>query len=295
MALSTQKTTDIQKQFDPMRRRLQQQEAANLQQQKDAMARRQAQLGGGPSGAFVKQEQLANDASARRLQDANEGVDAQQTAALNQARDVQEQRDWQTGERVAGQDFASGQALQQRNWQTGEREAGQVFTAQESAMARELQRYGIDVNKVLQEGALTGQYNGQDTVAQNQLELAQNQYNTGLSQYGDAMKQQEFENKINTGTTLATLMGNLKTLGYSPDQVNSVLSGLGLEKLPGIDVGSIQGVTAAPPPPPGPQVGTTGKDSQGNTWKIGPDGKPVLVSKGKSSIFPSVKSGHIGK
>lgn len=223
MPLSSQKTTDIQQQFDPMRRRLQQQEAANLQQQNDALNRAQARAGGGPAGAFVKQQQLAADASARRLQEGNEGVDAQQTAALNQARDVQEQRDWQTGERVAAQGFAKGEREAGQLFTSGEREAAQKFAANESAMAR-----------ALQEAGLTGIYNGRPTIQQQTL--------------NDAREQQGLENKINTGTTVATLLGNLKTLGYSPDQVRSIISDLGLGALPGVNIGEIPGVTVAPAP-----------------------------------------------
>jgi hypothetical protein len=226
MPLSTQQTADIQKQYDPMRKRLEQQQAAALQQQNDALARREAQAGG-LSGAFDKQRQVASDAMARRLEEGNEGIDAQQQAALNQERQVQEQRDWQTGERLATQGY-----------QTGEREAGQKFTADQSAMARELQKYGIDQQTAIAAAGLTGTYNGAPTLAQ--------------KTYDSAQTQQGIENKINTGTTIASLMSNLKTNGYSPDQISQILDELGLAHLPGIDISGIPGVTeaAAPPPPP---------------------------------------------
>ena len=67
MPLSTSQTNDINKQFDPLRNRAKQQEAANLQNQQQDLARRFASMGGGPGGAQVKQEQVAADQSAQRL------------------------------------------------------------------------------------------------------------------------------------------------------------------------------------------------------------------------------------
>jgi hypothetical protein len=109
MPLSSVQTKQIAGQFDPLRKKAAQTEAANLQTQKDALARRAAQLGGGPSGALIKQESLAADAMGRRLADANEGINAQQTGALNQAREIQDQRDFQKAERVDSQKFAGAQ------------------------------------------------------------------------------------------------------------------------------------------------------------------------------------------
>jgi hypothetical protein len=109
MPLSSVQTKQIAGQFDPLRKKAAETEAANLQTQKDALARRAAQLGGGPSGALIKQESLATDAMGRRLTDANEGINAQQTAALSQAREIQDQRDFQKSERVDAQKFAGAQ------------------------------------------------------------------------------------------------------------------------------------------------------------------------------------------
>lgn len=127
MALSAQQTADVSAQFEPARKRASQQEATNLQGQKDALARRAAQLGGGPSGAFIKQESMAADESAKRLQDANEGINAAQTGALNQAREVQAGREFQTSERLGSQGFAGEQSALARRFQTGEREASQAY------------------------------------------------------------------------------------------------------------------------------------------------------------------------
>lgn len=232
MPLTAAKTQQIGEQFNPMRERLKRQEASNLQQERDSLARNQARLGGGPGGAFIKQEGLAADRSAQRLQQANEGVDAQQSAAMNQAREVAEQRDWQTGERVAGQKYA-----------TSERMGSQDFTARESAMARELQRYGIDVNKALGEGQLMGTYGGKQTLAAksaaDQKAMAEAQL-TGM--YGGtktlAASQLDQENKVNMANNVISTISNLRQLGWPPEAITAALGQLGLEGF-GIDPASI--------------------------------------------------------
>lgn len=128
MAFTAQQTAGIKKQYDPLRKRAQQQESANLQGQNDAMSRRAAAQGGGPGGAYEKQAQLAQTASAERLQSANEGINAQEQGAVNQAREVQAQRDYGTSERVAGQKFASGERLGSQDFAERQRLGSQDFS-----------------------------------------------------------------------------------------------------------------------------------------------------------------------
>lgn len=223
MALSSTQTAEIQKQYDPMRRRLQTQEAANLQSQKDALARRAAQMGGGPSGAFIKQEALANDAFARRLQDGNEAIDAQQAAEARRVAEVQEGRDFARQERLGGQEFASKQSALDRMLQR---------SLQSESLG--LQRYGIDVNKGLQEGQLTGIYGGKDTFAktmadkQHDLAVAglTGSYNgqTTLAGKAQNMAQAEFNQNVLTNKINTIFSGiNAK---LDPKQINALVNDL---------------------------------------------------------------------
>lgn len=219
MPLSSQQTTEIKQQYDPMRKRAQQQEAAHLQGQNDAIARRAASMGGGPGGAMVKQEVLAQNESAKRVQDANEGINAQEAGALHQAREVQAQRDWQSGERVASQQHA-----------TSERLGGQEHQSK-------LSKQGIDAQFELQknqiaaaerEGRLTREQ------GQKQLDELKRQYDTDL-----------VENK-KTNTINSIISGYNSKI--SPEAMGSILAALG------IDVGAIPGLTApkeAAAPKPG--------------------------------------------
>lgn len=143
------------KEFDLARNRAKQQEATNLKGQKDALARRAAQLGGGPSGAFIKQEQIAGDESAKRLGQANEGIDAMQAQEQRRLNEIEQGQKFVTGERMGSQDFASAQALAARDFAAKERAAmqdfsraerlgSQEFGAGQAKLARDLQSAQFD-------------------------------------------------------------------------------------------------------------------------------------------------------
>jgi hypothetical protein len=96
------------------------------------MARRSAQLGGGPSGALIKQEAIAQDQSAQRLQGANEGIDAAQNAENRRIREMEDARKFQTSERLGGQEFASAQREASQGFAAAQREQQNKFGAQQS-------------------------------------------------------------------------------------------------------------------------------------------------------------------
>jgi hypothetical protein len=128
---------DYNKQFEVARNRAATQANADLQAKKDALARRAAQLGGGPSGAFIKAEQGAIDETQKNLGAANEQIDAAQQAEARRIKEVQDAQRFQTSEREASQTFAAGQ----------------------TAMDRRIQEAGI-----------TGTYNGQSTMQSRQYD-----------------------------------------------------------------------------------------------------------------------------
>lgn len=121
----------VDAQFKVQRQRAAQGEAGALQRQRDAMARRSAQLGGGPSGALIKQEGVAADQSAQRLQSVNEGIDAAQTGEHRRVREIQQGQEFVRGERLGGQEFSAGESAINRKYGTSEREAGQAFHTSE--------------------------------------------------------------------------------------------------------------------------------------------------------------------
>jgi len=200
---------DYQKQFDVQRQRASQQENALVQNQRDALNRRLAAMGGGPGGAAIKLEQQIGDESAQRLQQANEGINAAQSAEEARTRDVQQARDFARSEREAGQSF------QQSN----------LNKQQELALA-----------------GLTGKYQGQDTAAAQQQafanRMAQDQFDYAKS---EGQKEYEYAAKTNA----ISLMNNLKQSGYTPKQIGEMLKSVGLYDLgiPGFSPQDIEGIT----------------------------------------------------
>lgn len=288
MALSAQQTNDINAQYDPLRKKAQQQESTNLQTQKDALARRAAALSGGPSGAFIKQEGVAADASAQRLQSANEGIDAQQQASVNQARETQAARDFSKSERLGSESFQSDQNAINRKLA----EAGLTGTYNGEAT---LAAKSAADQKALAEAGLTGTYNGQDTqaakAASQQKALAEagltgsyNGADTLQKQAIDAANsQQKLENDANNKTNVLNSIISLKNSGVSAEAIGSVLQSLGLDKF-GIDIGSIAGLTAAGTSSP-QQTVSTGSNASGGVRS----GDLSATNKLKS-IVPTIKA-----
>lgn len=147
-------TTGINKQFDYQRQQAAQQENAGKQDAQDALQRRLAASGGGPGGVGVQQEQLINNQSAQRLQQANQGIDSQRDAALMDIQKTQLGQQFQTGEREAGQTFAQGMQQSQFGHDTTMQTAafGHADKQQATDIAAKeaMQKTGIDAEKAMQ-------------------------------------------------------------------------------------------------------------------------------------------------
>lgn len=129
----------VQDQFALARKRAATQEAANAQGATDAIQRRMAAQGGGPSGAQIKLEAQARDQSAQRLASANEGIDAAEQAENRRVAEIKEGRDFARGEREASQQFAHGERLGGQEFARGERMGGQEFAALQAEAQRKYQ------------------------------------------------------------------------------------------------------------------------------------------------------------
>lgn len=164
-------TTGINKQFDYQRQQAAQQENAGKQDAQDALQRRLAASGGGPGGVGVQQEQLINNQSAQRLQQANQGIDSQRDAALMDIQKTQLGQQFQTGERETGQTFQAGQ-LQAQFGQQNALQQGEF--GQQSKM----QQAGFGQQEKLQ-GEQFGQ---QSTLQKSQQDFAAGQQEKQLSQ-----------------------------------------------------------------------------------------------------------------
>ncbi len=187
----------VSAQFDVARQRAAQGENAQLQRQRDALARRSAQLGGGPSGALIKQEGIAANESGQRLANANEGIAAAQTGEERRIREIKQGQEFQTGERVGSQDFAAGQ-----------REAQNKFSSQEAVAARA----AAEESRVAQNQYAAQQQAAQSDFVAHQTKIAQD---IQASQFGQTLARdnEKFQHEIavdDFNMKLATQMANEK-------------------------------------------------------------------------------------
>lgn len=154
-------------QFDLLRKRAKQEATKATQQEQEGLQRRFASLGQGSSGAAIRSQSLAESRGAERLQQAQEGIGFQEAAERQRQGEIAKQREFQTSEREAGQQFALGaqkgqqefgaqQAELARQYATGERkagqefaigerQAGQTFATEQNQLSRALQQAGLDL------------------------------------------------------------------------------------------------------------------------------------------------------
>lgn len=268
--------------FDLARRRAQQQENANLQAQKDAIARRQAQAGGGVSGAFQKQERIAADDSAKRLQDVNEGIDTAQRAEERRMREIEEGRQFARSEREAGQTFQAGESLKGREFQAGEtalqrrlvqeesrlgrehstserlasqafgtseREAAQKYSTGEREAGQTFQSGLVDKQQTFQAGQQAKEIAARYDLQAREIAAAAEQGRLSREQADKQLevlkKQQEIENKENVKTNYVNAILSAYNSKMSPDAMKKLLDGLG------VDFGADGSVNIAAPTVPG--------------------------------------------
>ena len=141
MAVTSQDLqNDVTAQFDRQRGRAAQQERGNQAAAQEALRRRAAAMPGAPGGAFVKQEQLANDESANRLAQANEGIDANQNAALGQLRQTQQAQDFSANQAQLGRDFSKSERIGSQDFSSTQAQLGRDFTHGERLGTQEWQQ-----------------------------------------------------------------------------------------------------------------------------------------------------------
>jgi len=184
-------------QFDVARKRAQQAENANLQQQQGALARRAAQLGGGPSGALIKQERIAQNESAERVQNANEGINAQEMQERGRVQELNDNRAFQTSERMGSQKFGAGQAQLQRKFQTGERLGSQSFASNEARYGRKFAKGEREAGQQFAWKSMGQQqgFQAQQAALAQQMQNAQFQQQFGFSK--EQFEQQKFVDAFN--------------------------------------------------------------------------------------------------
>ena len=125
--------------FDRERKRAKQDETSRQQQVQEAIGRKFASQGMTGSGESLKVSQQATDEGARRTDERMEGIASAEEESAFQQQQIEDQRKFQTSERVGSQQFASDQQAIGREFSTGEREASQLFASEESKLGRDQQ------------------------------------------------------------------------------------------------------------------------------------------------------------
>lgn len=188
-------------QFDLARKKAADQSTVDLQNRKDALARRFASLGNLDSGVRLKQEANAATDASHSLQNANEGINAQQQAEIGRRKEVVQGQQFQSGEAQKGRDFSSDQANLQRNYGTSERVAGQQFSGEQAAMQRAYltgeresgQKYATG-ERLGTQGFQSGEADKQRAQQEDQFlktyGLSVNQYHTAMDQFDQTYKEE---------------------------------------------------------------------------------------------------------
>ena len=152
MALEDQGVSE----FDIARKRLKKTAGREAEQRKQSLQRRAAQLGGGTGrGTLLKAEQEAERQRGQQIAEGEEVIGAAERAEAQRKRDIKEQREFITSERLGSQEFAAGEAGLAREFSRAERLGSQEFSAGEAALGREaqaaLQQAQIESNEAMAE------------------------------------------------------------------------------------------------------------------------------------------------
>lgn len=123
-------TEAMTRRYDLLRSKAAGQVRVQTQEEQDAIKRRMSALGGLNSGAYVKQNTLAQERGAQRTQAANESLDTAQLAEQERLDESQRAREFQSQERRAGQGFASLESYKQRAFTAGQTDVDRAIAAE---------------------------------------------------------------------------------------------------------------------------------------------------------------------
>ena len=174
-------------QYDLARKRATQQVGTAKQETSDAMQRRFANLGNLNSGSQLKQEQVLHENSNKALNEAHEGINAQQQAEILRREEVLQGQEFHKGEREAGQKYGTGEREAGQQFHTGERQAGQEFArgerlggenfqATENAVQRGIQNRQFNDTKALE----YNKFNAQNAQFERQQSLEERSTNFNM-------------------------------------------------------------------------------------------------------------------
>lgn len=126
----------IDRRFDILKQKAAQDVRQGQQEAQKGLTRQFARLGGIGTGAFVKQQRLAQEAGQKQLGEAQQNIEFQKLGEQQRQDDIKKQMEFQTSERLGSQQFASGERLGSQQFARGERTEAQQFASTQAEMQR---------------------------------------------------------------------------------------------------------------------------------------------------------------
>ena len=136
MATPSPNASRIDRRFDVLRSKAEQDIGAQQQKAGEGLARQAVAQGNAGSGVQQKLASQQQQQFATQKQNAINDVESQREAAQSQADEIQAQRDFAKAEREAGQQFATGERLGQQEFASYQAKLGREFESGEAAKQR---------------------------------------------------------------------------------------------------------------------------------------------------------------
>ena len=121
----------MDRRFEIASNQLKKNESQTKQQEKEALQRRFASMGGLGSGASIKTEQMAEQASGKRLAEGMGNIEMSKLAEQARQEEIAQQQAYGTSERQAGQAYGTSERQAGQAFGTSERMAGQAYGSME--------------------------------------------------------------------------------------------------------------------------------------------------------------------
>lgn len=186
----------IDRRFDLMRKRTEQDANAFDQQQQEALQRKAASQGSLGSGAFLKLGQQSAERTNEQKMDQLAGVDAEREAAIGELEKEQRAMEFARQERESAQEFAS-----------GERSRTQAFQSSEAAAQRGFEKNLFNESQKFKEKAMNQEY--KQFASQMEMAIMQFKLDKQVSDFNMGMAEKMWNKK-----DMMEFFGNMH--GYDP-------------------------------------------------------------------------------
>lgn len=137
----------IDRRFDILKQKAAQDVRQGQQEAQRGLTRQFARLGGIGTGAFVKQQRLAQEAGQKQLGEAQQNIEFQKLGEIQRQEDIKNQQSFQTSERLGSQKFASGERLGAQTFASKQAQLQQKFASSERVAAQDFQKGLFDIEQ----------------------------------------------------------------------------------------------------------------------------------------------------